>query len=150
MSLKPIDYAKAVGVAVAVLIVNVLISIVVVLIYAFAIEPGHPSEFYDAAAIRIAPWCSHIAGTALFIGAGYYFARRRPERNGLLFALVFTILYAFIDSAVVGFAGVFSVEFGLSMLAKLTAGQAGARAAAARSSRPPANTGEGTGPHRDS
>jgi hypothetical protein len=135
VSLKPVDYAKATGVAVAVLAVNILISILVVLFYAFVIEPGHPSEFYDAAALRIAPWCSHIAGTALFFGAGYWCARRRPERNGYLFALVFTALYAFIDAAIVGFVGVFDVEFGLSMLAKLVAGQAGAFAASRTSRR---------------
>ena len=143
MSLKPIDYAKATGVAIAVLIVNILISIFVVLIYAFAIEPGHPSEFYDAAALRIAPWCSHTAGTALFFGAAYWFTTRRPERNGYLFALAFTALYAFIDSAIMGFAGVFDVEFGLSMLAKLAAGQAGSFLAI-RMSRPPKKTGNGT------
>ena len=129
MSLKPIDYAKATGVAVTVLAVNILISILVVLFYAFVIEPGHPSEFYDAAALRIAPWCSHIAGTALFFGAGYWCARRRPERNGYLFALVLTALYALIDAAIVGFVGVFDVEFSLSMLAKLVPGQSGAFAA---------------------
>jgi hypothetical protein len=124
--MKPIDFAKAAGVAIAVLVVNVLIAILVVGVYRFAIEPGHPSEFYDAAALRIAPWCSHIAGTALFLGAGYLFARRRPDRNGFLFALAFTVLYTVIDAAMVGFAGVVSVEFSLSMLAKLVAGQVGA------------------------
>jgi hypothetical protein len=137
--MKPIDFAKAAGVAVAVLVVNVLIAILVVLVYRFAIEPGHESEFYDEAALRIAPWCSHIAGTALFFGAGYLFTRRRPDRNGLLFALAFTVLYALIDAATVGF-GV-SVEFGLSMLAKLAAGQAGAFLAI-RTTHSPATTGE--------
>lgn len=124
--MKPIDLAKAVGIAVAILVVNVLIAILVVLVYSLFIEPGHPREFYDAAALRIAPWCSHIAGTALFFGAGYLFAKRRPQRNGLLFAAAFTAFYALIDAATVGFAGVFEVEFSLSMLAKLLAALAGA------------------------
>ena len=122
----PIDFAKAAGVAIAVLVLNVLIAILVVLGYRIFIEPGRPSEFYDAAALRIAPWCSHIAGTALFFGAGYLFAKRRPQRNGFLFATTFTAIYAIIDAATVGFVGVFGVEFGLSMLAKLLAALAGA------------------------
>ena len=139
--LRPVDFAKAAGVAVGVLIANVLIAIVVVLFYRFAIEPGHESEFYDAAALRIVPWCSHIIGTMLFFGAGYLFGRRRPRRNALLFALAVTVLYALIDAATVGFVGAVSVEFGLSMLAKLAAGQAGAFLAI-RTTDLPATTGE--------
>ena len=124
--MKPSDYAKAFGVAIAILALNVLIAILVVLVYSIAIDPGHSHEYYNAAALRIAPWCSHIFGTALFFAAGFLFARRRPERNAFLFAAAFTILYAIVDSATVGFAGFLSTEFGLSMLAKLLAGQAGA------------------------
>lgn len=124
--MKPIDYAKAAGVAIGLLVLNVLIAILVVTFYSYVIEPGHPREFYQAAALKIAPWCSHIAGTALFFAAGYLFARRRPERSGLLFATAFTVLYALIDSATVGFVGALSLEFALSMLAKLLASLAGA------------------------
>jgi hypothetical protein len=98
----------------------------VILFYSFVIEPGHPSEFYNEAALRIAPWCSHIFGTALFFGAGWLCTRRRPERNGLLFAAVFTLFYAIIDAATVGFKGILNVEFALSMLAKLLAALVGA------------------------
>ena len=56
--MKPIDFAKAAGVAVAVLVLNVLIAILVVFVYSVLIDPGHPREYYDAAAPRIAPWCS--------------------------------------------------------------------------------------------
>ncbi|MGI8979848.1 MAG: hypothetical protein ACR2FY_11540 [Pirellulaceae bacterium] len=124
--MKPMDFAKAAGVAIVVLVLNVLIAVLVIVAYSIVIEPGHPKEYYDAAALRIAPWCSHIFGTALFFAAGYFFARRRPERNGLLFAVAFTVLYAIIDSATVGFVGALSVEHGLSMLAKLLAALAGA------------------------
>ena len=97
-----------------------------VLGYSFLIEPGHPREFYEAAALRISPWCSHIAGTALFLVAGYLSAKRRPQRHGFLFAAAFTLLYAIIDAATVGFVGVFAIEFTLSMLAKLLAALGGA------------------------
>src|SRR5262245_18847934 len=123
--MKPIDYAKAAGVALAILVLNILIAILVVLFYSIVIEPGHPHEFYNAAAQRIAPWCSHIAGTVLFFVAGYWFAKRRPQRNGYLFAVAFTVLYAIIDEAMVAFQGFFSAQFGLSMLAKLVAALVG-------------------------
>jgi hypothetical protein len=82
--MRPIDFAKAAGVTTVVLVLNVIGSILVVLAYSFFIEPGQSKEFYDAAALRIAPWCSYTIGTALFFGAGYFCARRRPQRNGYL------------------------------------------------------------------
>ena len=131
--MQPIDFAKAAGVAALILVVNVLIAILVVLAYSVFVAPGHPREFYDKAALRIAPWCSHTAGTVLFFIAGYVFARWQPQRNGLLFALAFTVLYAVLDGATVKFKGIWNVTFALSMLAKLLAGLGGAFLAARRS-----------------
>src|SRR5688572_26241738 len=126
MIMELMDFAKAAAVAAAILVLNVLIAILVVTVYSILIRPGQPKEFYDAAALRIAPWCSHIAGTTLFLVAGYYFAGRQPKRNGYLFAITFTVLYAMIDGATVGFVGVFAIEFALSMFLKLAAALAGA------------------------
>ena len=122
--MKPIDFAKAAGIATLVLVLNVLIAIIVVFGYSM-VELGHPKEFYDAAALRIAPWCSYIAGTALCFGAGYWCARRRPERNGFLFAAAFVMLYAIIDGAMVEFVGIFALNFVISMFAKLFAAPVG-------------------------
>jgi hypothetical protein len=125
-TMKPIDFVKAIVVAIAMLAANVVIVILTVFVYSTLIEPGHPRAFYDSAALRIAPWCVHTAGTALFLGVGYFFARSRPQRNGFLFAATFSVLYAVIDGATVGFAGVLTVEFIQSMLANLLAALAGA------------------------
>ena len=124
--MKPVDYDKAAGVGFLLLVLNVLLSIPVILFYSWFIDPGHPREYYDKAALRIAPWCSHITGTALFFVAGYLYTKRRPERNGLQFAAAFTAFYALIDAATVGFVGAFHIEFGLSILAKLLASLGGA------------------------
>jgi hypothetical protein len=126
LPMKPIDFATAAAVAVAVLAANFLIVILAVMGYSILIEPGHPRAFYDAAAPRIASWCVHTAGAALFLGAGYLFARRRPQRNGFLFAAAFSVVYAIIDGASVRFVGIFKVEFALSMLGNLLAALAGA------------------------
>ena len=132
--MKPIDFAKAAGVAALILALSVIVSIIAVFAYSL-MEPGHPKSFYDAAALRIAPWCSYIAGTAFCFAAGYLCGKRHPERNGYLFALVFILFFALIDGAVIGFAGIFALNFFLSILAKLLAALAGAFLARRRHSR---------------
>lgn len=124
--MKPIDYVKAAGVAFALLVINVLIAILVVTIYAVVIDPGHPSEYYEIAALRIAPWCSHIAGTAFFFVAVFWLTTRRPDRRAFLFASLVTVLYAVIDAASIGFVGIWDLEFAVSMLAKYVAALVGA------------------------
>ena len=127
--MQPLDYAKAAGCAVGLLVLNVVIAVFAVGIYSIFVKPGQTQEFYEAAALRIAPWSSHTAGTAIFLAAGYIFAKRKPQRNGLWFAACFTFLYAVIDGATVGFVGVLNAEFGLSMIVKLIAALLGAFAA---------------------
>ncbi|WP_145218434.1 hypothetical protein [Gimesia alba] len=134
--MKLLDYAKAAGVAFILLAINVLIVILVVMVYALFIEPGHPSEFYDEAAKWLAPWCLHTAGTALFFVAGWFLTTRQPERNAYQMVMIVTLFYLFIDAASVGFAGIWSVGFALSMLAKLLASLAGAFAGSRFRSKP--------------
>ncbi|CAN5150672.1 hypothetical protein BH11PSE2_BH11PSE2_04800 [soil metagenome] len=135
--MKLIDYAKAFGVGLLLFALNMGFAIAVIFGWSILIEPGHDDAYYNAAALRIAPWCSYIIGTSLFLLAGWLSARRKPERNALVFALVFTVLYALIDTASVGFADLLTLAFPLSNGAKLVAALAGA-ALAARSRRPTA------------
>jgi hypothetical protein len=58
----------------------------------------------------------------------------RPQRNGYVFAAAFSVLYAIIDAATVGFVGIFSAEFALSMLGNLLAALAGTFVAARKKS----------------
>ena len=96
--MKPIDFLKALGVALAVLISTLVFAFPMVAFYAYLIEPGHPPEFYSAAAKWIAPWSSHLLGPLLFLAFNYRLARRRPERNAMAFALATIVLYVVIDA----------------------------------------------------
>ena len=129
------DVVKAAGVAIGLLVFNMLIVILAVVTYAQLIEPGQPQEFYDAAAMRIAPWCTRTIGSAAFFAVGYFLAKSRPDRNGLLFALLFSLFYALLDAATVGFAGALNIEFLLAMLANCIVALAGALFAARANSK---------------
>ena len=135
--MRPIDFLKALGVAIGLLAVKVLIAILAVAIYAYFIDPGHPHEYYEAAATKIVRWPVHILGTAFFLLAGYLFAKRRPQRNGLLFAAAFTALHMIVDGATVAFKGIWNIEFALAMLSNLIAALAGALLAARSNAAPP-------------
>jgi hypothetical protein len=124
--MRPVDFAKALGVAIGLMVVNILIAILAVVVYSYFIEPGRTQEYYQAAAPTIVRWPVHILGTAFFALAGYHFAKQRPQRNGLAFAAGFSVLYALVDGATVGFMGIWNIEFGLSMLANLIAALLGA------------------------
>jgi hypothetical protein len=85
--------------------------------------------------LKIVPWIVHIASPILFLVAGYLFARRRPDRNGLLFATTFAVVYAIVDGAMMGYPGILSAEFLWSMLANLAAGMIGAVVGGRKASR---------------
>jgi hypothetical protein len=124
--LKPIDYAKAAGIAAVVLVIDVLIAVGVVYLYSVLVEPGHPKAYYYTAGIPIARWSTRIAGTALLFGAAWLFGKRRPSRNAYIFAIILTASYALLDGASVGFVGVFTPSFALTIGIKLIGPLAGA------------------------
>ena len=106
--------------AILIMVTDVLLSFIVVAIYSFLIEPGHPREFYDAAAQRIAPWSSHIAGPLIFFAAAYISTKRRPQRNAFLFTSAFCAAYTLItliSLVAMGQLDAFFVEGGIISLA---------------------------------
>jgi hypothetical protein len=92
--MKPVDFVKAIGVAFLVLAIDLAVSFLAVIVYAQLIGPGQTQAFYNAAALTIGPWSSHIAGPVIFLSAGYLFGRRGGERNPLKFAGAFCAAYA--------------------------------------------------------
>jgi len=124
-----LDLIKALGVALLLMALNVAIAFAVMWVFGNYIEPGHEPGFYQAAAQRIAPRSSLIAGLALFFLAGWEFARRKPERNGLLFAAAFSLIYIAADLAIIVAAGALSflgLIVAASMGTKFVAAIAGA------------------------
>ena len=94
------DMVQAIGVAFALLVVNFAIGILAVTVYSLAIAPGQDSAAYQAAAQWIVPWVVGIASPLLFALAGFVAARRRPQRNNHLFALLFSADYVLLDMLV--------------------------------------------------
>jgi hypothetical protein len=134
--MKPLDYAKAAGIAALVLIVDVLLAFGVVYVWALLIEPGHPRAYYASAGIPVALWSTRILGTALIFAACWWSARRNPQRNAVLFAVIVVICYALLDGASVAFEAFLTVGTAITMLLKLAAGIAGALASKPREPRP--------------
>ena len=130
--MQAIDFLKAFAAAIVLMILNLAASWVAVAIYAYMINPGHEDAFYHAAAQDIAPWSSVIAGFFLFFAAGYWFAKRKPERNGIAFGLAMAAGYAIVDASVLISMGVILAMTGifvLSMGTKAIAAVLGAIAA---------------------
>jgi hypothetical protein len=124
--MKPIDYAKACGIAAVVLAIDILIAIGVVYLYSILVEPGHGRAYYNTAGILIARWSTRIAGTALLFGASWLIGKRRPSPNAYIFAIMLTAFYALLDGASVRFVGVFTPGFALTIGIKLIGALAGA------------------------
>jgi hypothetical protein len=127
-----LDFAKALGVALLLMVLNVAAAFGVVAIYSIFILPGRDEAFYQAAAQTIAPWSSVFVGIVLFFAAGWFFAKRRPARNGILFALSFALIYIALDVAIIAAVGGLTqlgLIVALSFASKLAAATGGARLA---------------------
>lgn len=128
--MKPVDYAKAVGVGVAALALNLLLTTLAITVYALLVAPGHPHAHYTAMAPRIGAWSGPAGGIVLMFVAGWFFGRRRPERNALLFMAVAYATYLALDVAL-GLAAapasaLFTLNFAVSLGGAALAALAGA------------------------
>jgi hypothetical protein len=130
--MKPIDYAKALGIAALALLVDVLVAIGVVYFWAAVLNAGHPREYYATAGISDARFSTRIVGTALLFGAAWLCGFRSPNRNAYGFAVALTVFYALLDAASVMFAGVLNASFALTMGLKLIGALLGAWVATRR------------------
>ncbi len=133
--MKPIDCAKAAGLAALVLIVDVAVAVGVVFAWAAFVEPGHPKAYYASAGIPIALLSTRTFGTALIFATCWWTTRRNPQRNALLFAALLVFCYAVLDGASIAFEGFFVGGTAITMLLKLAAGIAGAQLALKRQAR---------------
>lgn len=130
--MSTLDFVKAFGVALLLMVLNVAIAFGVMAIYGNFIDPGHTAEFYQMAALRIAPWSSVVAGSLLFFGAAWLLGVRRPQRSALLFALAFAAIYVLIDLIIIvsiDAGAVLSVLVALSVAGKFAGAILGAQLA---------------------
>lgn len=98
--MKPIDFAKALGLGAAVLALNMLLLVLVVFLYSMLIEPGRPQSFYNEMAPKLGNWSAPIGGMTLLFLTAWLLGRRRPQRNAFRFGLAVFVSYAAIDAAI--------------------------------------------------
>jgi hypothetical protein len=122
----PIDFLKAAAMAALVLVLDVLIAIAVVFAWAIFVDPGHPRDYWETAAIPIARWSTRLFGTAIIFASSYGFAASRKARNGFLFGATLVAFYALFDGMTVWFKEFFTLSIALTMLIKLLGALAGA------------------------
>ena len=128
--MKPIDVAKALGLAVAILVLDLACAFAAVTLWAALVEPGHSQAYYVAAAPAISTASTRICGPLLFAASIWLFSRRRPARNPWLFALTTLVLYLLLDGATVAFHGLYNTVVLITVALKLAGALAGAALAA--------------------
>ena len=130
--MKPTDYLKAAGVGLAVMALTLAVSFPAVFVYGALDKSGpHDQAYFNHTATFVAPWCSYVGGPILFFIFNWLLARRRPQRNALLFAAATYVFYLLIDGGSTVLFGMSLMEFFtvstlISGLAKLAAALAGA------------------------
>lgn len=125
------DCCRAMAVGFVVFAGTLLLSIPMVAVYAHLINPGHSAEFYQGAAMWIAPWSSHIGGPLLFFWLTRRYTSRQPRTNAVAFAAAAIVSYVAIDLSSVPIFGVtlstvLTMTFGISLTGKSVAAFAGA------------------------
>lgn len=117
--MQPLDYLKAFATGFAVLALNLLTLVAVVFAYSLVVAPGHPPEFYSAAAPRLGEYSGPIAGALIMFLIVWLCSRGKPQRNSYAFAAATFASYAALDIAL-GLAAstpaqLFTPSFALSM-----------------------------------
>ena len=128
--MKPLDFAKAFGLAALVLALDLVVATAVITVWSLLVDPGHPEAYYLALAPNLATWSTSIAGPLLMLGVVWWFSRRRPERNRFAFALTIWLAYVFLDGAVVAFQNFFTPLIAMVLGLKLFGALGGAMLAA--------------------
>ena len=124
--MKPIDVAKALGVAALILAIDLACAFAAVWFWSLVIAPGHPTSYYVAGATPVATLSTRIVGPALFALMVWRFSRRRPERNPFLFAGTVWVLYLVLDGATVAFHGLYNLIVLVTIALKLAGALLGA------------------------
>jgi hypothetical protein len=117
---------RSVAIAVGAMVLNIAFAFLWVFIYSMVIAPGQDEAAYQAYAMRVAPWCSVIAGIPILFAAGWLLARWHG--GGWQVGICAAIAYIVLDGAILAVAGALGQLAGivaLSFATKLAAAALG-------------------------
>jgi uncharacterized protein (TIGR03382 family) len=129
--MKPIDLAKALGIAALVLALDLCLAVGAVTVWAWVVEPGHSQAEIAAAAPRLSTLSTRVFGPLLLLAFVWLFSRRKPGRNAFAFAATVFVLYLVLDGATVAFHGLYNQTVLITVILKLIGAVAGATLARA-------------------
>ena len=124
--MKPIDVAKALGVAALILVLDLACAFAAVWGWSLLIAPGHPTAYYVAAAPVIATVSTRIVGPTLLALFIWGLSRRIPDRNPFAFAAAVLVFYYLLDGATVAFKSYFNLVVYITMALKVAGALLGA------------------------